>query len=107
MIRVTEIFQNRKNSEGKHRDWYYGKYRDDIYPGYRIELYYADGLLFFANITKNSKNQVTLHYWGDQITACRDLRGYDTEVSDAGSEVCQAVNEEFRNLYSIAFKYVP
>ena len=104
---VTETFQNRKTSEGIHRAWYYGTYRDDIYPGYRVELYYADGLLFFANVTKNSKNQVTLHYWGDQIIACRDLRGYDTMVSYAGSAVYEAVNEEFGNLYSIALKYAP
>ena len=104
---VTDTFYGRKDSSGNRKSWYYSTHRDDIYPGYRVELYYADGVLFFANVTKNSKNQVTLHYWGDEIVACRDLRGYNNEISYAGSSVYNAVNAEFGNLYSIALKYAP
>ena len=104
---VTDTFYGRKDKEGNHKSWYYNTYRDDIYPKYRVELYYADGVLFFANVTKNSQNQVTLHYWGDQIVACRDLRGANDDVSYAGSAVYNAVNAEFGNLYSIALKYAP
>ena len=104
---VTDTFYGRKDSNGNRRSWYYSTYRDDVYPGYRVELYYADGVLFFANVTKNSQNRVTLHYWGDQIVACRDLRGYNDELSYAGSSVYNAVNAEFGNLYSIALAYAP
>ena len=104
---VTDTFYGRKDSSGNRKSWYYSTHRDDIYLGYRVELYYADGVLFFANLTKNSRNQVTLHYWGDEIVACRDLRSYNDELSYAGSSVYNAVNAEFGNLYSIALKYAP
>lgn len=104
---VTDTFYGRKDSAGNRKSWYFSTYRDDIYPKYRVELYYADGVLFFANVTKNSQNQVTLHYWGDQIVACRDLRGSNDELSYAGSSVYNMVNAEFGNLYSVALKYAP
>ncbi len=104
---VSDTFYGRKDSDGNRKSWYYSTYRDDIYPNYRVELYYADGVLFFANITKNTKTQVTLHYWGDQIVACRDFRGYNDDLSYVGSSVYNAVNAEFGNLYSIALKYAP
>ena len=102
---VSDTFYGRKDSAGNRMSWYYSTHRDDIYPGYRAELYYADGVLFFANITKNSKTQVTLHYWGNQIVACRDFRGYNDELSYSGSSVYRSVNAEFGNLYSIALNY--
>ncbi len=104
---VSDTFYGRKDSAGNRKSWYYSTHRDDIYPNYRVELYYADGVLFFANITKNSKTQVTLHYWGDEIVACRDFRGYNDELSYVGSSVYNAVNTEFSNLYSIALRYAP
>ncbi len=104
---VSDTFYNRKTADGKHKSWYHSTYRDDIYPGYRVELYYADGLLFFANLTRNSKNQVTLHYWGDQMIACRDLRGSNQNLSYAGSTIYKKVMSEFGDLYSIAMRYAP
>ncbi len=104
---VSKTFYNRKTDDGKRASWYFSTHRDDIYSGYRVELYYADGILFFANLTRNSKNQVTLHYWGDQMVACKDLRGSNKELSYAGSAVYDSVMSEFGDLYSVSLKYAP
>ena len=80
-------------------------------PGYRVELYFADGLLFFAGVdsknweTGKYSNVVTLHYWGDQMVACRDKRGDNWDLSYAGTSVYNSVMSEFGNIYKLAQQY--
>ena len=102
---IGKTFVNRKTSDGKHKTWYFGTYKDNLVPGYRLELYYADGLLFFANATYNGKNRVTLYYWGDQLIACRDMRGANKDFSYAGSDIYNAVLLEFGDVYELALQY--
>ena len=111
---VSDTFESRSttvNGVKKYATWYYGTHSDDMIPGYRVELYFADGLLFFAGVdsknweTGKYSNVVTLHYWGDQMVACRDKRGDNWDLSYAGTSVYNSVMSEFGNIYKLAQQY--
>lgn len=101
---VGSTFNNRHKDDGSHMDWYRLAYTDDLVPGYRVELYYADGMLFFANATVDQRSVVTLHYWGDQVIAVRDRR-VSSHLCFPGSQVYDDVMALFGDVYNQSAYY--
>ena len=86
MDTVTNTYYARNDSNGKARPWYSSSHFMHEDTGYRISLYYADGLLFFADAAEpGQRSAVTFYFWGEELIALHDLEAGYTEISYPGS----------------------
>ena len=80
-------------------------YTDDN-TGYQIGLYYADGILFFADAYHvGEPSSVTFYFWNDQMIACHDIVGGENGLSYAGSGVYNRIVSAYGNIYEKSLQY--
>lgn len=100
---INDTYYARKDADGKRQSWYTSSWYDDLNTGYRINLYYADGLLFFADAYHiGERSSVTFYFWGNQLLCVHDLRDGDKQLRFAGSDTYNAIVNEFGDVYAKA-----
>ena len=105
---VTETYNTRKTSDGKHESWYTSATYNDPVTGYTIGFYYADGMLFFASpYHVGEHSAATFYFWGDQLLCVQERRGSKHPLAYAGSADYNALVREFGDLYAISQQVAP
>lgn len=104
---ISASYYNRKDEFGEYRYGYTSKRNTENETGYHLGLYYADGLLYYAEViqerhgSEKEKILVKLYYWGNELLACDDCRVDNSSVCYAGSDTYERINEEFGDVYEI------
>lgn len=101
---LLETYEARKDENKKNQKWYYSTPIDDEVSGYRLDVYYADNMPFFVNVKQDGTGLVKLYYWGNELVMCYDKRGVEKIESYKGSEIYDAVSQEFSHVYELACK---
>lgn len=103
---ITETYKTRKTDSGAHKNWYTSTRYTDDNTGYQIGLYYADGILFFADAYHvGEPSSVTFYFWNDQMIACHDIVGGENGLSYAGSGVYNRIVSAYGNIYEKSLQY--
>ena len=105
---VNETYYARKDNKGEREDWYTSASYEDYNTGYLIGLYYADGMVFFADAYhKGERSSVTFYFWGDQLLCVHDMRYGYKDLRFAGSDTYNAIVSEFDDVYAQAIARAP
>lgn len=103
---VTDTYYARKDNNRTRKSWYTSAQFEDEDTGYLIGLYYADGLLFFADAChKGEDPDVTFYFWDDQMFACHDFIGGEDGLSYRGSSVYNRIVSQFGDIYAKSLPY--
>lgn len=97
---VVITYYDRQDEDGKYNEGYSSKSNKENSTGYRLGFYYADGLLYYAEVLEGSKILVQFYYWGDQPVAVCDRR-IDKTLCFPDSQVYKDVVAEFPNVFAI------
>ena len=101
---ILDTYDTRKDDSGENQEWYHSTPIYDETTGYNLAVYYADDMPFFIDVRTNGEGVLKLYYWGDELLMCYDKRGSSRVESYKGSEIYQAVAEEFAHVYELACK---
>lgn len=103
---ITDTYFARKSEDGIHKSWYTSTDFVDENTGYLIGLYYADGLLFFADAYHKGERPVaTFYFWDAQMFACHDFAGGEESLSYQGSAAYNRVVGQFGDISTKALPY--
>lgn len=104
---ISASYYNRKDEFGEYRYGYSSKRNTENETGYHLGLYYADGLLYYAEViqeghgSEKEKILVKLYYWGNELLACDDCRVDNSSVCYTGTDTYKRITNEFGNVYEI------
>ena len=96
---IGETYRNRK-VDGKYQAGYASKTNSNNETGYTLSFYYADDLVYYAEVIQGKSILVKLYYWNGELIGCRDYRS-DGSLYYFGSSVVASIAHEFQNVYQI------
>ena len=99
---ITQSYQSRLNSDGTEIKGPTSQgYSATGYQDNKYGFYYADGLLYFAEIRSDGITDVGLYYWDKKLIAVYDMSGTGNMFVE-GDYVFERVREDYQKLYDIA-----
>ena len=104
MHTIGETHSERHDPDGGYRDGWSSGRSESNETGYDIGFYYADGLLYYAEVRQNSEVVIKLFYWGSRFLSCwgKGYRSADWQYS--GSELYTRLTELANTVYRIGAK---
>jgi hypothetical protein len=100
---IKDTYYARRGADKKMNPGHVEKRNRENDYGYDFGFYYADGLLYYAEVRvdPNATILVQLYYWEGELIACRDRRGGDMTLYFAGDAIFESAKSEFSYVFGL------